>query len=910
MDLNEITAPGFTEELKIVLTEWGIQSLTDIQRIALENGVSNGESLLISAPTSSGKTLVGEIALLIALRASKKCLYLVSHKALADQKYNDFELKFGTTGEQSIASVGLSTGDRQEGDARPDILIATYEKALAMALSGLIDFSKMVVVADELQIIGEDGRGANIEALCSIIRQQNVDQFIALTATVGNPEELAGWLNCKLAASYRRDIELYQEIWYDNKVYTVRFGDEEGSIDDQGEILAHDVIEVTRKLVNDGKSPVLVFTESRNEAIQYAQRYSQTEQQSAEGIELAVQLDLFSEPTEASEQLLGNARKGVAFHSADLTAQERQVIENGISNSKIQVCFATSTLAAGVNFPFKTVVFPKLTYQWRPDPKIKRSDYRNMSGRAGRLGMHESGFAVLLPKNSVELRHANDIVLPENERVNSKLVSISMRRTVLMLVSSRLIETANKVREFFENTYFWYQISEHNPSKLDDIVEKANHAIVWLSENNLIEQSNDVLIATPLGKAIAETGLQPSTALDFIKVLSLHGDSIEADFETYISGVIHWVCQCPEFNGASPTRFLAYPSGRNPVTSCDFLSSSALLCPLDRTQNNVNQCAHALILFCNGLDDRKIRFNTNIPSGSVHRLAVDVSWVIDGLQRIACVSELGYPQSLTNNLSMLARRVKWGAPAEALDLISVAQRSNVPGFGRQRAMAIISSGLTTFEDIISASKEKLVALLRNSSRADALLMAVSGSIGFDASRFEKIHRQVASSLGVGEIVKRCYSDYGTEYETAIKELIEAESRLGVQVLDDGKQQNVPDLLISFQDTSILLECKTATKKPPLINKEDAWAVLQKSADYDPTMKRVTLGKPGFDAHSKKKVLSAKDISLVENAIFLEGMLRLLSGTIDVQQFVAWLTEPGLVQVERLQGAKTYEITQG
>ena len=76
------------------------------------------------------------------------------------------------------------------------------------------------------------------------------------------------------------------------------------------------------------------------------------------------------------------------------------------------------------------------------------------------------------------------------------------------------------------------------------------------------------------------------------------------------------------------------------------------------------------------------------------------------------------------------------------------------------------------------------------------------------------------------------------------------------------------------------------------------------------MKRVTLGKLGFDAHSKKKILSAKDISLIKDSVFVEGMLRLLSGTIDTRQFIDWLTEPGLVEVERLTGTKTYEIAQG
>ena len=78
------------------------------------------------------------------------------------------------------------------------------------------------------------------------------------------------------------------------------------------------------------------------------------------GIEIAEQLELFSEPTEPSEKLKSFAEKCVAFHTADLSAQERQVLEDGFAKSRFEVCFATSTLAAGVNFPFRTIVFPKL----------------------------------------------------------------------------------------------------------------------------------------------------------------------------------------------------------------------------------------------------------------------------------------------------------------------------------------------------------------------------------------------------------------------------------------------------------------------------------------------------------------------------------------------------------------------
>ena len=102
-----------------------------------------------------------------------------------------------------------------------------------------------------------------------------------------------------------------------------------------------------------------------------------------------------------------------------------------------------STLAAGINFPFKTVMFPKLTYQYgdRQGTRITRGDYRNMSGRAGRLGLHDLGYAVLLPKNTPERNHANDLVLPENDHVYSQLAKLSMRRTVLTLVATGVFGT-------------------------------------------------------------------------------------------------------------------------------------------------------------------------------------------------------------------------------------------------------------------------------------------------------------------------------------------------------------------------------------------------------------------------------------------------------------------------------------
>ena len=148
----------------------------------------------------------------------------------------------------------------------------------------------------------------------------------------------------------------------------------------------------------------MVFTESRREASEYARDFGRRRQKHASEISVAEQLESFSEPTEGSANLQNSAERRIAFHTADLSPQERQVIEDGFLNNEFDVCFATSTLAAGVNFPFRTVVFPKLTYDYgeRRGTRISRADYRNMSGRAGGLGMHDLGYAVLLPSNNPE----------------------------------------------------------------------------------------------------------------------------------------------------------------------------------------------------------------------------------------------------------------------------------------------------------------------------------------------------------------------------------------------------------------------------------------------------------------------------------------------------------------------------
>jgi len=216
-------------------------------------------------------------------------------------------------------------------------------------------------------------------------------------------------------------------------------------------------------------------------------------------------------------------------------------------------------------------------------------------------------------------------------------------------------------------------------------------------------------------------------------------------------------------------------------------------------------------------------------------------------------------------------------------------------------MALVANGLSTLDAILNSGKEKLLEVLRSERRITALLASVSDVIGFTPNRLATTHIRVATELGIEGIVDDCNKKLGTEYEEAIASLLRVEASWVVTVLDDGKRQNVPDILVKLGDVAVLIECKTCTKVPTLVKKEEAFAIMQKAADFDRNMRRVTLGKPAFDEHSKTKAQAASDITLIEHPVFIEAILRVHTGSMEPHDFLRWLTTPGVAEIDRLLG---------
>ncbi|NOT86383.1 MAG: DEAD/DEAH box helicase [Methylococcaceae bacterium] len=218
----------------LVFKSDGTPALTDAQYASLEAGVGQGESLLVVSPTSTGKTQIAVWAIAKGIEKGCNTVYLVTHRALAKQKFDDFKSilldKFLDT---NGAALVIATGDyvvNVEGDTPTDplsvpLLVATYEKYLALlSASGIpTDMGKTVVVCDEIQLIGDKSRGQNVEILLTMIRNAGWKQFVGLSAVLESRDanDLANWLGVTLVTQHAREKHLRYECWSQNGIATV-----------------------------------------------------------------------------------------------------------------------------------------------------------------------------------------------------------------------------------------------------------------------------------------------------------------------------------------------------------------------------------------------------------------------------------------------------------------------------------------------------------------------------------------------------------------------------------------------------------------------------------------------------------------------------------------------------------------
>jgi helicase len=336
--------------IKEYFQEKGISTLYPPQEEAIKTGILDGKNVVLAIPTASGKTLIAEFCMLKSiLEQGGKALYLCPLRALASEKYEEFQ-----TYSKLGVNVGITTGDYdtvEEKYGTYDLLICTNERADSLLRHRAKWMSQIaIVIADEVHLINDPGRGPTLEVVLARLRQiAPKAQILALSATVDNAEELAEWLKGDSVVSDWRPVTLREGVYYDGKVF---FGDDRD--ESYSPSTAFPIGDITRRVLRK-KGQLLAFLNTRRSAVRTAQKLSSVvaprlkrgEQEQLGN--LAEKLLHLGEVTQVSEALARNIRAGVAFHHAGLRYSERKLIEEAFRNNLIKVICATPTLCLGPN---------------------------------------------------------------------------------------------------------------------------------------------------------------------------------------------------------------------------------------------------------------------------------------------------------------------------------------------------------------------------------------------------------------------------------------------------------------------------------------------------------------------------------------------------------------------------------
>ncbi|WP_149196515.1 DEAD/DEAH box helicase [Luteimonas suaedae] len=892
MEIQQLANHGIPSEIIEQFKNQGFRVLTSVQSACVEAGLTSGQSLVISAPTSSGKTTIAELAAIVAAQQGRRTVYLVTHRALAEEKYRHFKSTYDN-GQDSWFDVSISTGDRSDGDWQNGILVATYEKFLSLVATGAIkNYSKLVVVADEIQTISAPSRGADIEILCTILLHAKPAQFIGLTATAPNVDELAEWLGCISCKVDIRDVPLDQEIWFAGKVSGCESG--HGEVFDRDRDVPNPCgsIQAVRALVDSGLGPVLVFCMTKPRAEQLATEFSGLSVRNQGALEVSRQLDLFTEPTALGERLKAATASRTAFHTADLSFSERAVVEEALRDGHIDVVFATPTLAAGVNLPIRSVVFDSFQRPWMDEPWLSQSEFANMSGRAGRLGYHDRGSMVMLPTNRTEYAKAYQYVVDQPEPVRSVLMGSSIRKPILQLLSCGVCSGDSAVVDFFERTLWYQQTVVSNNTLAKQLAVRVKEAVDWLVENDLAKQEGDLLVATEFGRAVSMTGLLPSTAISFLK----HAMLIDPeDFDDRAFGLIHLACASDEFSNEIGQRFLPYARQTSPMAYKTVRAQSLFVDPdVLPNQPQVDNAALAISMWGNGASEPDLlRAVPAIRYGMLQVLAQDVAWIFDGMASLLASPAVDSDRRLVTEFELLAKRIRLGVTLSAVDVLNAAKDANVPGFGRYRAMALANADISEPSKLLTAKPDLLSRLVESVARAELLVEAVAKYFSRPMEYWK--NRQTAAAYEMRadvELIESLYEQDGVAYEDLVFELFRRLD-FSPDKYDDGKRQGVPDIRLRLDCGDVYVECKSREKKKNSpISTDDAYAVFAKANDLS-AAHCVTVGKPDFNSHAKKKATSAGSITLVSHKALVQAYLAYFSKKVPKHKIEEWLCTPGV-----------------
>ncbi len=683
MKISEVAEqyPALSEAIERIVEVDNVSDLYPPQEEAINSDLLDGENLVLSVPTASGKTLVAELAMMNTVLQGGKAIYVVPLRALASEKYSDLNEKYS-----KMARIGISTGDYDSKGTslgQFDIIIVTIEKmdSLMRHSPGWLKDIKLVVL-DEVHLLDSVKRGPTLEMVITKLKDLN-PQFLALSATIKNSEELADWIDAKLVESDFRPVKLSKGVYVDGEV----------SFDSKPDLKLSNItlspsITLALDIIKDGAQS-LVFVNTRRSAEKEAELLSGhvypllSTKEKKELNKIADQiLNVLERPTSQCKRLSNCVRNGTAFHHAGLHSKQRELIETYFKKNLIKAICATPTLAAGVNLPGKRVVIRDYKryggYGMEPIPVL---EIHQMFGRAGRPKYDSEGEAILIARNIAEFEELWDHYIEgEPEPISSKLgVEPILRMHVLGLIAENPLNK-EQLLNFFGKTFYAYQYGDL--SRISSILDRILDSL--FSWTFIDYDENEKFRTTKLGLRVAQLYLDPLTAHNLIELLSK-----KLPDEIVILTILSDTIEMRPLLG---------------VRSSEELEIYDQFQKYNLNDEQINAFKNALIFYewMNEVTDDKIFDRHNMPPGTLRTKLSIADWLLYSCSEIAKIIN---NQKISPKISILRKRLKYGVKRELLPLV------RIKSIGRVRARKLFNTGIKNVEDIQKADPEKLEKLL-------------------------------------------------------------------------------------------------------------------------------------------------------------------------------------------------------
>lgn len=674
------------------LQSQGFEKLYPPQADSVKSGLLDGKSILVSAPTASGKTLIAMLAMISFLSKNDgKVIYLSPLRALAAEKFSEFK-KLEKVALGKKIKVGISTGDFENIEKnleKSNVLILTNEKMDSIIRHGVEWVEEIgLVISDEVHLIGDESRGPTLEMILTQLKLLDTKpQLVGLSATITNSDEIADWLNCKLVKNDWRPVPLSEGVCDGGEVTM-----SDGKTFEVERSLRGTPIDLGVQSVQQGGQS-LVFAETRTRSKSLATKAADAIFQILKKNELT-ELEKTSkkilsenEHTELVKTLALLVKKGVAFHHAGLNQKCREIIETEFRKGTIKLLSSTPTLAAGVNLPARRVVISNIN---RYNAKIGANrpisilEYKQLCGRAGRPQYDDFGESIIVGNGNTD-DLIEYYINGEPEPIVSKITDDkSLRTHILSVIVTHPGIKKEEILEFFLQTLGGLQSRKPTLKFAIDI------SLRFLSSKFLIIKKGERYAATEFGKKTSMLYIDPLTATYF-------RDAIEnvSQERKHTFGFLHLITNCDEFFPKFSLRQKDYESASLMIEN----NSSELLEPI--SEYDCSRSLLALQSWITESSELSLSDSLGIESGDMHRMTENANWLSYCLREISKHVERA---DLLEELSDLRNRIVYGIREELLDLVKV------KGIGRVRARVLFKHGIKNLDDLAKIPVNKLAEI--------------------------------------------------------------------------------------------------------------------------------------------------------------------------------------------------------